>query len=690
MIAMLLVSVVLVASLSYFSLTVSRDTLKMEVEEKLTRQALNSSDEIEKIVVKIESITDSMAAQIGTTVDTNLLNRNNASEDSYVKDYFDTVNKSVIRYAEMLDHNIDAYVVLDPSFSDTVLYQSIIVLGDDGTYDLLGEDLPKDYVADETDPALAWFHGPKNAGKGVWSDPYTDDVIGADLITYSTPIIQDGKFIGVAGVDLTFDVFKNIINEIQVYDTGYAFMFDKDYNYLVHPTLTVEDNLRTLADGIYTHMAETMDGSDNGHIYYEFQGAEKILGFSRISNGWVLSVAPPTEEIFEKLNTLRSTFTMIGLGLALVAILVSIAVGRQISKPVVGVTDILKRISHLDLRDQSSDDRWKKYNDETGYMAKELDHMRVTLQQFVLELKAQVAELNKDSDNLHTATVETGQSLEQVSRAVGELAEGANNQNVDTNNSMDKLNHLDERISAVVDNTLVMIKNTESVKDINSQTSNTLEELNTNMAQTNETISKVADQIQELKRKSGAIGEVSGMIDNIADQTNLLALNAAIEAARAGDAGKGFAVVADEVRKLAEETSTLTKRINESMSEILMDIDKTNSQMDEVKQIIDGNAEVSNHVASAFHQTVESIENIINQIGELNANIDSVQEYKDVVIDSLSKISSVTELNAASAEEVSASVEQQTATILSIEDMSKTLSGVAAKIDEQIKRFDVD
>ncbi len=80
--------------------------------------------------------------------------------------------------------------------------------------------------------------------------------------------------------------------------------------------------------------------------------------------------------------------------------------------------------------------------------------------------------------------------------------------------------------------------------------------------------------MQGIAEAAGRIGQIVGLIDEIAFQTNLLALNAGVEAARAGEAGRGFAVVATEVRALALRAAQAAKDIRALIATSDVEVDR--------------------------------------------------------------------------------------------------------------------
>jgi len=167
----------------------------------------------------------------------------------------------------------------------------------------------------------------------------------------------------------------------------------------------------------------------------------------------------------------------------------------------------------------------------------------------------------------------------------------------------------------------------------------------------------IKEDMDVLGKQAEGIGQIMGVIADIADQTNLLALNAAIEAARAGDAGRGFAVVADEVRKLAEKTMIATQEVGQAITGIQ---EGTRKNIHNVEQ-----AGVS----------IEEAAKLSVQSGE---SLKQILEFVHMVNDQVQSIATASEQQSAASEEINHSVEQvATISVETAQAMEQASSAVA-------------
>lgn len=145
---------------------------------------------------------------------------------------------------------------------------------------------------------------------------------------------------------------------------------------------------------------------------------------------------------------------------------------------------------------------------------------------------------------------------------------------------------------------------------------------------------KVQSEVKILEQASRQIGDVIGLIQDIANQTNLLALNATIEAARAGEAGKGFAVVAGEVKTLATQTGNATNDISVQISKIqnavqaavgnINAIGKTITNIDDITTTIAAAVEEQDVTTSDIGQRIQMTAQSTNEISK---NMGQVLDY---------------------------------------------------------------
>ncbi len=201
------------------------------------------------------------------------------------------------------------------------------------------------------------------------------------------------------------------------------------------------------------------------------------------------------------------------------------------------------------------------------------------------------------------------------------------------------------------------------------------------------TVDGSAVLIKELESKSHTIGEITGVITNIANQTNMLALNAAIEAARAGEHGRGFAVVADEVRKLAEESREAANRITGLIKEIQDGTKKAVESMDKGTKTVSEGAGTIQNTATAIDRIVKATGNAVTMIEEIAATAEEQSVSIEEISASVEDVSTISEESAAATQEASAAVEEQAASMENLVKAAQELAGLSLDLQSEVARL---
>jgi methyl-accepting chemotaxis protein len=259
----------------------------------------------------------------------------------------------------------------------------------------------------------------------------------------------------------------------------------------------------------------------------------------------------------------------------------------------------------------------RQQNESMARVAQEADLISERVSSASEELSAQVEQSSQGAAEQQSRTGEAATAMEQMNSSVLEVA-----------------------------------RNASGVADLAERTKGMAKDGETVVASVVQVIGRINSKATELKgdmtrlgEQAQGIGQILGVISDIADQTNLLALNAAIEAARAGEAGRGFAVVADEVRKLAEKTMNATrdvensiKSIQDSVSKSVANTDATTSAIQESTELAGRSGQALKSIVTMVEQTADQVRGIATASEEQSAASEQINRS----IEEISRISSET------------------------------------------------
>ncbi len=273
-------------------------------------------------------------------------------------------------------------------------------------------------------------------------------------------------------------------------------------------------------------------------------------------NGAVI-LTTSTQEGYRHTRKLVVTLCMIGVASFLLIIgAMYLFIRKAIIRKIVAISKSVEELSRgegdltVTLPVQSAD--------ELGHLTEGLNRLVGKLREIVTDLYGQAEHVAvvscytmRDVDKLAASTYEQKELTESVAVATEEMSATLNDVALTTSRASTLSHQVDE--------------SARGGRDVVQETAASIDQIRTGVEGT-------ICVMNRLESSSGQIGEIIGLIEDVADQTNLLALNAAIEAARAGDAGRGFAVVADEVKNLAGKTSASTQQIAKIIRAIQVDI----------------------------------------------------------------------------------------------------------------------
>jgi len=248
---------------------------------------------------------------------------------------------------------------------------------------------------------------------------------------------------------------------------------------------------------------------------------------------------------------------------------------------------------------------------ERAELASAKDHENLQREERVTRLDGLIARfegtVTEALDSLDRSNGELGQTSQSMEQAADDVA-----------------NQSDEAAGAVRNAAENVTSAAHSAEELAASISEIADQANKSTEVAQQAVKSASSTVETMQELSGAadrIGEVMGLIRDIANQTNLLALNATIEAARAGEAGKGFAVVAAEVKQLADQTSRATEDIAIQIEAIQGSSGQAVHAIEDVNKIITDMEGLASAVAAAVQQQDVAVQAISENVS--NASVRS-------------------------------------------------------------------
>ncbi len=335
-------------------------------------------------------------------------------------------------------------------------------------------------------------------------------------------------------------------------------------------------------------------------------------------------------------NAMLWTVPLVVVGLAALIYVLRTTVGA----PIAELVKLFNRVAQGDLTTTMQSTR----QDEIGVLANSFNQVTGNLKGLVKECTS--------------ASQQVAAAASQIASSAEEMAQGLTRQSEQTSQVSAAVEEMSASVLEVAHKAAEAAGAAEDSGKQASRGGEIVAKTITEMKEVSKQVTDSAHAVGELGKKSEQIGQIIGVINDIAEQTNLLALNAAIEAARAGEHGRGFAVVADEVRKLAERTTTATEEVAKSVHEIQEGTGSSVKIIGASTQKVASGMDLANDAGAALETIVQSSRGLSGMVQSIATASQQQSAASEQIAKSVEQINAVTRESTSGAQQAAEAATQ--------------------------------
>lgn len=502
--------------------------------------------------------------------------------------------------------------------------------------------------------------------------------------------------ISVLGAEavLTPEELSNAVGGITIKDmeSSYAYVVSGDGTMLYHPT--AEKIGQPVENQAVTSLVEEIakgNRPETDVIVYEFKGTNKYAAFYiGLNSDYIVVITADESEVFADMNDIiKQCIESAGITV-LICTIITLIFAVRIVKPIEKISAIVGKISDFDFRAYEKNTAVLKRKDESGMMGRSIEHLRGELVAVINKITGQSRELYDASQNLSVSANETAVSVDQVEKAIAEIAQGATSQAQETQTATENVIVMGNMIEETNEEVEKLRASMRVMRSAGNTAMDILKELSNVNQKTKDAMQVIYEQTNVTNESALKIKEATNIIADIAEETNLLSLNASIEAARAGEQGRGFAVVAAQIQKLAEQSNESARQIEEIINILIAESQKSVETMEEVKGVIEKQDENVANTENAFQNVKSGIDTSIEGIRTIAGKTEKLDEARVKVVDVVQNLTAIAQENAASTEETNASAAEVGAIMATIAENANQLNQIATEMEESIKQFIIE